>query len=60
MIKYCMRKAFKFISDLQKPSKKISNIKNQKPLPYLEMPFRKNSSEKTMNTQYLKQVFSQG
>lgn len=56
MIKYCMRKAFKFVSDLQKPAKKS---KHDKPLPHIEMPFRKNSLEKTMNSQYLKQVFGQ-
>lgn len=53
-----MRKAFKYISELRKPSKK-SPLSKEKALPYIEMPFRKNSSEKTMNSQYLKQIFSQ-
>lgn len=58
-----MRKAFKFSADCKKTSKG-SRSKNkvekngEKNGFVLEMPFRKNSSEKTMNSQFLRQVFS--
>ena len=53
-----MRKAFKFISDSKK-IKKSRNVRLDESLGFIEMPFRKNSSQKTMNTQYLKQVFGE-
>ena len=48
MIKYCMRKAFKFIGDTKKEksgkSKKEKNDKRNNSDPLFAMPFRKNSS----------------
>lgn len=62
MVKYCMRKAFKFIGDAKKQKngklKKDKNEKKGNTDSIFAMPFRKNSSEKTMNSQYLKSVFS--
>lgn len=61
MTKFCMRKAFKFVSDEQSFSrKKRKSSKEEQEQEHLgfEMPFRKNSTEKTMNAQFLKQVFS--
>ena len=62
MIKFCMRKAFKFSSDCKKSSKnsraKKNSEKSAEKISSMEMPFRKNSSEKTMNSQFLRQVFS--
>lgn len=61
MIKFCMRKAFKYASENRKNSKTIRSKKAEQiedKLNCFEMPFRKNSSEKTMNAQFLKQVFS--
>lgn len=57
-----MRKAFKFIGDSRKDkngrSKKDRADKKIEAESLFSLPFKKNSSQKTMNAQYLKQVFS--
>ena len=59
MTKFCMRKAFKYVTEKQTVSKKKKN--SQKGVDQVfdfEMPFRKNSTAKTMNAQFLAKVFS--
>ena len=70
MTKYCMRKAFKYVNDAKKssrasafPSKKDTdlsedNFEFELPFKYALPYERKNSSEKTMNNQFLRQIFS--
>ena len=65
MTKYCMRKAFKFLAEKHRKTlegKDTSDFLKE----YFEhmesesfsIPFKKNSEEKTMNTNFLKKVFS--
>ena len=67
MTKYCMRKAFKFLVDKYRRSvdakdtteflrEYFDNINNDS----FSIPFKKNSEEKTMNTNFLKKVFRNG
>ena len=65
MTKYCMRKSFKFLADKQK-----KNIDGKDSTDFLReyfdqaetdglcIPFKKNSEEKTMNSNFLKKVFT--
>lgn len=68
MTKYCMRKAFKFLSEKMRNEGLMQRGETEFNLKYycadficdenLSIPFRKNSIEKTMNASFLKKVFS--
>jgi len=67
MVKYCMRKAFKYIADKMKKNRthnrdidscmKMYFSKNHANNNF-SIPFKKNSTEKTMNGSFLKRIFS--
>ncbi|CAK81334.1 unnamed protein product (macronuclear) [Paramecium tetraurelia] len=70
LIKFCLRKAFKFIfrkvqeendkskTNLKSAQKIFIEVIEQETKKSIILPFRKNSKNKTMNTDFLKEIFS--